>query len=68
MTAEEKKAFRQVLQALGNFVGADGKIDWKESGALLGLVEPFEKVDADCAELAQVLRKVRADATVTAEE
>ena len=68
MTTEEKKAFRQMLQALGNFIGADGKVDWRESGAVLGLIEPFADKDADCAELVRALREVRADSVITEAE
>ena len=68
MNVQEKQAFRQMVQALGNFVGADGKIDFDETTAMLGLVRPFAALDSDCAKLAEALERVRADGVVDADE
>ena len=68
MNVQEKQAFRQMVQALGNFVGADGKIDFNETTAMLGLVRPFAALDSDCAKLAEALERVRADGVVDADE
>ena len=68
MKPEEKKAFRQLLTGLENLVGADGKIDLRETEVILGLVKPLATVDADCAALAKALEEVRADGVVTPEE
>ena len=68
MKPEEKKAFRQLLAGLGNLVGADGKIDLRETEAILGLVKPLAAIDGDCAELAKVLEEARADNVITPEE
>ena len=68
MSLQEKKAFRQLLRALENLVGADGKVDLREAEAILGLVKPLAPVDEDCAELAKALEAVCADGVVTPEE
>ena len=68
MKPEEKKAFRQLLAGLGNLVGADGKVDLRETEAILGLVKPLAAIDSDCAELAKVLEEARADHVITPEE
>ena len=68
MKPEEKKAFRQLLTGLENLVGADGKIDLRETEVILGLVKPLATVDADCAALTKALEEVRADGVVTPEE
>ena len=68
MSPEEKKAFQQMLRGLKNFVGADGKVDLRESDAMLGLVKPFADQDSDCAALVALLEDVRADGKVTEEE
>lgn len=64
----DRVAFRQMLQGLGNFVRADGKVDFKETTAMLGLVKPFAGDDPDCAELTRVLEQVRADGVIDADE
>ena len=68
MTPEEKKQFRRLLWALEGFVGADGKVNWRESASILGLLRPFVGQDEDCAALAKALKEVRADGVITAEE
>ena len=68
MKPEEKKAFRQLLTGLENLVGADGKIDLRETEVILGLGKPLATVDADCAALTKALEEVRADGVVTPEE
>ena len=68
MKPEEKKAFRQLLTGLENLVGADGKIDLRETEVILGLVKPLATVDADCAALTKAWEEVRADGVVTPEE
>ena len=68
MSPEEKKAFQQMLKGLKNFVGADGKVDLRETEAMLGMVKPFAAQDADCAALTKLLEDVRADGKVTEEE
>ena len=68
MSSEEKQAFRQMLNAVQNLVVADGKVDYTESTMLVGLVEPFAKSDADCAELLTALIDIRSDGVVTKEE
>ena len=68
MKPEEKKAFRQLLTGLENLVGADGKIDLRETEVILGLVKPLATVDADCAALTKALEEVRGDGVATPEE
>ena len=68
MTVEEKKAFRQLMAALRGYVGADGKVDLRETESMLGLVLPFAASNPDCAELVKVLEEIRADGKVTDEE
>ena len=68
MNAKEGKAFKQLMNALSNFVVADGKVDMREVTAILGLVEPLESVDEGCAQLARLLRAIGEDGVVTPEE
>ena len=67
-TASEKRAFQQMLSAAKNLVIADGKVDYRETTMLVGLVEPFAKIDPDCDALMKALIDVRADGTITDEE
>jgi len=68
MTVEEKKAFLQLVQGLGNFVGADGKVDLAEANSILGLVKPLAAKDEDCAKLERMLKNALADNAITADE
>ena len=68
MTSTERVAFRQMIAALKNLVGADGKIDFNETEAILGLVTPFAEKDDDCAAIRNLLLDVRADGKIDPEE
>ena len=68
MNSDEKRAFKQMLNAAKNLVIADGKVDYTETTMLMGMVEPFAKVDPDCDALMKALIEVRADGTITEEE
>ena len=66
--AEEKSKLSMLVTSLGKFVYADGKCDIAEARALLGLIQPFAKKDADLAAFAQLLVNVAEDGVVDAEE
>ena len=68
LTPEEKKSFRHLLRTLEGFVLADGRVDYRETTSLLGLLRPFASLDPDCAELAAALEAVNADGVVTDDE
>ena len=68
MNAEEKRAFRQMLNAAKNLIVADGKVDYDETTMLFGLVEPLAKIDPDCDALLKALVDIRADGVVSPEE
>jgi len=65
---KERHAFRQMLNAVNNLIGADGKVDLREAEAVLGMVAPFEKTDHDCELLATMLRAFLKDGVITDSE
>ena len=57
------------LERMRGPILADGKVDYEETGRLLGLVEPFARSgDVNAVELKKLLERVREDGKVTAEE
>lgn len=68
MSVEEKKRFRALLSALEHFVIFDGKVDYRETTAILGLVKPLAELDEDCASLASMLEDIRSDGVITVEK
>ena len=68
MSPKEKMAFRQLLNGLVNFVGADGKVDFRETTAILGLAKPLADADPDCAALVKLLEAVREDGKIDENE
>ena len=61
-------AISQLLAAAERFTFDDGKADITETRALIGLVHPFAKDDADIAAFEKMLESIAEDGVVTSEE
>ena len=57
-----------LMQAIGNFVYADGKADIQETKSLIGLIDPFAEQDADLAAFRKLLLAVVEDGIVDPDE
>ena len=68
LNKEEMRAFGVLLNAIRNFVYADGRANIQEVKSLIGLVHPFAQKDADLALFEHLLVDIAEDGVVTDEE